>query len=105
MLSTFVGFLKISTVLLVVIACNVFSKVRLQKMSYCYHDTTHSMSEICLNSWQDGYYGQSPMNQTLQMQCVPTIVYPGWDNFFTHVLIYLLPGVCIYSLDHLEDFC
>ena len=30
------------------------------------------MSEICLNSWQDGY-----LNQTLQMQCVPTIVYPG----------------------------
>ena len=27
------------------------------------------------------------------------------DNFFTRVLIYLLPGVCIYSLEHLEDFC
>ena len=40
-------------------------------MSYCYHDTTHSMSETCLNSWQDGHF-----NQTLQMQCVPTIVYP-----------------------------
>ena len=29
------------------------------------------MSETCLNSWQDGHF-----NQTLQMQCVPTIVYP-----------------------------
>ena len=27
------------------------------------------------------------------------------DNFFTRVLIYLLPGVCIYSLEHLKDFC
>ena len=29
----------------------------------------------------------------------------GRDNIFTHVLIYLLPGGCIYSLEHLEDFC
>ena len=27
------------------------------------------------------------------------------DNFFTRVLTYLLPGVCINSLEHLEDFC
>ena len=27
------------------------------------------------------------------------------DNFFTHILIYLLPDVCINSLEHLEDFC
>ena len=26
-------------------------------------------------------------------------------TFFTRVLIYFLPGVCIYSLEHLEDFC
>ena len=26
-------------------------------------------------------------------------------TFFTPVLIYLLPGGCIYSLEHLEDFC
>ena len=26
-------------------------------------------------------------------------------TFFTRVLTYLLPGVCIYSLEHLEDFC
>ena len=26
-------------------------------------------------------------------------------TFFTRVLIYLLPGVYIYSLEHLEDFC
>ena len=25
------------------------------------------------------------------------------DNFFTLVLIYLLPGDCIYSLEHLEE--
>ena len=27
------------------------------------------------------------------------------DNFFTRVLTYLLPGVCIYSLEHLKDLC
>ena len=27
------------------------------------------------------------------------------DNFFTHVLTYLLLGVSINSLEHLEDFC
>ena len=27
------------------------------------------------------------------------------DNFFTRVLTYLLPGVCINSLEHLEHFC
>ena len=27
------------------------------------------------------------------------------NNFFTCVLNYLLPGICIYSLEHLEDFC
>ena len=27
------------------------------------------------------------------------------DNFFTRVLTYLLPGVCINFLEHLEDFC
>ena len=26
-------------------------------------------------------------------------------TFFTRVLIYLLPGICIYSLEHLKDFC
>ena len=26
-------------------------------------------------------------------------------TFFTSVLIYLLSGVCIYSLEHLKDFC
>ena len=26
-------------------------------------------------------------------------------TFFTCVSTYLLPGVCIYSLEHLEDFC
>ena len=26
-------------------------------------------------------------------------------TFFTGVLIYLLPGICIYSLERLEDFC
>ena len=26
-------------------------------------------------------------------------------TFFTRVLTYLLPGVCIYALEHLEDFC
>ena len=26
-------------------------------------------------------------------------------TFFTRVLIYLLPGICIYSLEYLETFC
>ena len=27
------------------------------------------------------------------------------DNFFTRILIYLLPGISIYSLEHLEHLC
>ena len=62
-----------------------------------------SLEPIVINSWNDKldklqvkYFLKKQVYQACPIDI---------GNFFTHVLIYLLPGICIYFLEHLEDFC
>ena len=42
---------------------------------------------------------------TASSSCRPFYLPTLEITFFTRVLIYLLPGICIYALEHFEDFC